>query len=584
MNEDEGNNRRMMLAALLSLVVVMVWPLVFPPEKPEVTGEETLATSTSTTGTTEKQVGASQGRSDAAPAILKVPAVAEESYPFQGVVKTDDRELPYEVELSNVGGAFVDFRLSSYYERDERNRPTEAPISLADDVRDHSDEDLSFGQMGAVGFGDKTTFSFPTRPVYTVVDQSSDEDRGYIKYLLSTPEGVEVEREYSFSRDSFAVELAVTVRNRSGRAHSHQLWIGSALALNDATRPKSGFLNFAPAADHLETVCFANGSVNRTNISSLSSLEEFGQDVGWVGIDRQYFLAAFVARDVERDDAKCVFERKGDTARSQMILPLVNLGPGEVHRHKFTAYLGIKSPTLLQSVQANLEGAINYTLIGLNLAPLCAALLWVLGLLHDVTASWGLAIIGLTMLVKIVLFPLNQRQGKSMRAMSALKPEMDRIREKYADDNQRQSEEVMRLYREHNVNPASGCLPVLIQLPIGISFFRALGSSVDLYQEEFLWISDLTTPDPLFILPISLAILMFLQQRLTPTAMDPAQQRIMMFTLPLVSGLFMFAMPAGLCVYILVNSVLTIVQQQLINKSMGPPPGAKESVVQGATS
>ena len=135
----------------------------------------------------------------------------------------------------------------------------------------------------------------------------------------------------------------------------------------------------------------------------------------------------------------------------------------------------------------------------------------------------------------------------------------------------------MRLYREHNVNPAGGCLPILIQMPIWFALYRSLWVSVDLYQQGFLWIEDLTTRDPLYILPIALVIVMFLQQRMTPTTMDPAQQKMMQYTMPILFGAMMLALPAGLCFYILVNTLLTIVQQHFINKSIGPIGGPAAS-------
>jgi YidC/Oxa1 family membrane protein insertase len=139
---------------------------------------------------------------------------------------------------------------------------------------------------------------------------------------------------------------------------------------------------------------------------------------------------------------------------------------------------------------------------------------------------------------------------------------------------------MMRIYREHNVNPASGCVPVLLQMPIWFALYRALWVSVDLYQESFLWIPDLTARDPLWILPVTLVAVMFLQQKMTPTAMDPAQQKMMLYVMPLLFGSMMSALPAGLCFYILVNSLLTIVQQHFINKSIGSlggPPPAQEA-------
>ena len=208
--------------------------------------------------------------------------------------------------------------------------------------------------------------------------------------------------------------------------------------------------------------------------------------------------------------------------------------------------------------------------MGLNLAILCEGLLAVLALIYGLSGSWGLAILGLTVLVKLTLFPLNQRSGRSMRAMSRLKPEMEELKKKYPEDRQRQSEEMMKLYRNNNVNPASGCVPMLLQMPIWFALYRALWVSIDLYQESFLWIPDLTSRDPYWILPVMLVVVMFLQQKMTPTTMDAAQQKMMMYFMPLMFGAMMMALPAGLCFYIFVNTVLTIVQQHFINKDGGP--------------
>lgn len=578
MNEEDGNNRRMLIAAALCLALLVVWPMIFPPP-PAPESDPGSSVGTATVAEAENRRDAEAWRekervesSTVAAAVEATADVDPEIFEFWGAVPVDDEAIPFEVRLSNVGGAFEMVRLPSYRERDSDNRATDAAISLSDPVQELPVDGFRFQQMGGVELVGATSFDLPRRPVYEVVEQRDD----YIKYRLTTRSGVVVEREYRFSKESFAVEMAISVTNRSGKAQTHQLQVGAALSANDAMRQGGGFFSaFMPPPDHLEAVCHADGSVYRENINSLEEgeVERYGQEVRWIGVDRQYFLAAIVARDREREAASCALERKGDAARATMTLPPVELAPGDTHRHKFTAYLGVKMPELLEAVDAELEGAINYTVLGLDLAPLCTALLWILGLIHDLTGSWGLAIIGLTVLVKAVLFPLNQRQGKSMRAMSALRPEMDKIREKFPDDRQRQSEEMMRLYKEHNVNPASGCLPILIQMPIWFALYRSLWVSVDLYQEGFLWMGDLTTRDPYWILPVVLTLVMFIQQRMMPAAMDPVQQKIMMYTMPLFFGFLMAALPAGLCLYILVNTLLTILQQHLINRSIGPSSG-----------
>ena len=577
MHEDEGDNRRMMLALLLCTAVVMVWPRIFPPpERPqpkaEAAKEEVRTATTAVAAVETSSVGNRSGQ--------VVPDIT--TFGFEGSVTADDREIPFEVTLSNVGGAFEGYRLPSYREIAEEEDGKPNGVSLADNVRKASKSEFEFGQMAAISFEPGTTFVVPRRTVYEVAEQRDD----FVRYRYQTGEGIVVEREYRFVPDSFKVELAVTIKNESQKMHRHQLSISAALASRKSMKAGGGFFGFlAPPRDHLEALCHAGNRLQRSNVQSLKAAKEFEGEVRWVAMDRQYFLGAIVARDDgTRAESECKLERKGDSARSKMILPPVEMGPGESYRHKFTAYLGVKVPSLLEAVEADLGGAVNYTIWGLDLAVLCEALLWVLRQIYILTGSWGLAIIGLTALVKIVLFPLSQRQGKSMRAMSALRPEMERIREKYEDDRQRQSEELMRLYKEHNVNPVGGCLPILLQLPIGLSLYRALWVSVDLYQEQFLWISDLTARDPYYILPVLLSLVMFLQQRMMPTAMDPAQQRIMMYTMPAVFGGLMLALPSGLCLYILVNTLLTIIQQHLINRSMGPPPGVGRPVVQGAAS
>jgi YidC/Oxa1 family membrane protein insertase len=567
--DDESQKQRMLLAAGLCLLVLFAWQLIFPPQRRRASPDAgPVATATAAVPVARTSTHA------LAPPVQ----VAISTREFRGSVDYDGTAHPYEAVLTNAGGAIERWTLPSFRERDKDNRPTSEPIGLANPTRDLSDERAAFGQMAGIGFLPSTTFRVPKRILF---EETEKTDRS-VTYRYRTSEGVEIERYYEFKPDDFVVELAVTVRNGSANEQSHQLEIGAGLVASEAMKQGSGvFSVFVPPPDHLQTLCYADGEVERYVFEKVREEPERARTgVQWVAVDRQYFTAALVARD--REVEECRLEANGDTARAVLVMPKETLRPGAETRHKFTAYLGVKKPTLLTKVGANLEAAIDYKILGLNLAPLCALLLWILALLHGWTGSWGLAILGLTVLVKLTLFPLNQRSGKSMRAMSALKPQMDEIREKFATDKQRQSEELMRLYREHNVNPAGGCLPILIQMPIWFALYRSLWVSVDLYQQGFLWIADLTTRDPLWILPVALVIVMFLQQKMTPTTMDPAQQKMMQYTMPLMFGAMMAALPAGLCFYIFVNTLLTIAQQHFINRSIGPKVGPSASA-QGVT-
>lgn len=586
--EDQANqNRRLVLAAGLCLLVLMLWPVLFPRPKVAVTPPASDPVATATRSQPAQVVAGTATTS--APATAKVePAFFE----FAGSVPVDSRQVPYNVKLSNVGGGIETFLLPSYKERDRDNRATEDPIALANPVVGrllagelpidgfpNAEARAAYGQMSSLRFLEGTTFTVPALPVYEVVEAQGDK----VRYRYRSPQGMEIEREYQFKKDAFEIELAVTVRNGSKQPQSHRLELGGALEATDAMVGGGGFLaSFVPPPDHLKGLCDTDGNVKRPSYQELvKESETFKEAVRWAAIDRQYFVAAFVARDGAQAPGECRLEAKEKVARAGLVSDLVSLGPGEERRHRYTAYFGVKKQSLLTSVDAGLEGAVDYTILGLNLAPLCAALLWILGMIHGATGSWGVAILGLTFLVKVMLFPVNQRAGKASRAMAVLKPELDKIKDKFPEDRQRQSEEMMKLYRDHGVNPAGGCLPTLLQMPIWFALYRSLWVSVDLYQEGFLWIADLTTRDPYWILPVALVVVMFLQQKMMPTAMDPAQAKIMLYTMPLMFGAMMMALPAGLCFYILVNTLLTIVQQHFINRSIGPPKGPP--VVQGAT-
>ena len=195
-------------------------------------------------------------------------------------------------------------------------------------------------------------------------------------------------------------------------------------------------------------------------------------------------------------------------------------------------------------------------------------LLWLLRIFHGWVGNWGMAIIMLTFLVKVLFFPMTQKAFRSMQKMQKIQPEMKEIREKYKDNPQEMNKKVFEVMSVNKVNPAAGCLPMLIQMPVWIALYNVLLTSVDLYHTKFLYLKDLTEPDPFLVLPITIMVLMFLQQRFSmPANMDPVQQQVMRF-MPLFFGLMFFAFPSGLAVYVFVNMVLSILQQWWIKRSL----------------
>jgi YidC/Oxa1 family membrane protein insertase len=238
------------------------------------------------------------------------------------------------------------------------------------------------------------------------------------------------------------------------------------------------------------------------------------------------------------------------------------LAPGESKTIRTLAYLGPKTPEELSLAGHNLRRAINtgfFTSLADGLTGLLAAI-------HGFVGNWGIAIILLTFFVKLVLYPLTHKQMASMAKMKELKPEMDRINELYADDREKKGAAVMELYRKKGVNPMAGCFPVVLQLPIWFSLYSSLSSNIRLLNAPFaLWWTDLSSPDPYFVLPLALGVLMFVQQKLAPpTGTDPMQAKMMLYMMPTMITSFMLFLPAGLCLYMFTNSALSIVQQRVI--------------------
>lgn len=312
----------------------------------------------------------------------------------------------------------------------------------------------------------------------------------------------------------------------------------------------------------------------------------FGPDVSWTGTTDAYF-SNILAAD-EPIAARCVLRASlrggtyddphGTLYEAELRFPRVDLAPGETTLARAVGYLGPNDRETLRGAGHHLVEVIDlgwFSFIADGLTELLAAIAGVVG-------NWGLAIILLTLLVKLVFYPLTMKSFRSMAAMRKLKPEIDKINEKYASDREKKGAAMMELYRKEKINPASGCLPSMLQMPVWFALYRSLSTNIELYHAPFvLWWTDLSAPDPYFVLPGLVAVLMHVQQRLTPTAMDPAQAKMMMYMMPAVIGVFMLFLPAGLCLYMVTNSTLTMLQQKAIyakldREGSAPAPAASD--------
>ena len=249
---------------------------------------------------------------------------------------------------------------------------------------------------------------------------------------------------------------------------------------------------------------------------------------------------------------------KGATAKSALL-------GRKIREFKYKAFVGPKDIDALKSAAPGLDDTIDFWVLGFLAKPM----LWLMRLSYSVVPSWGLAIVFLTLIVKLLTLYWTQKSMTSMKRMADLRPKIEALKEKYGDDKVKLNEATMALYKQEKINPLGGCLPMLLQMPIWIALYRTIYGAVDLYQAPlFLWIKDLSAHDPYFVMPVLLGVLMFVQQKLQPTAGDPTQAKMMLWMMPIMFTSFMLFLPSGLVFYILVNTILSVIHQQVVNRGL----------------
>lgn len=292
--------------------------------------------------------------------------------------------------------------------------------------------------------------------------------------------------------------------------------------------------------------------------------EDLGQGY-WAGISSRYFLNAIIDQTPGTPGNRPQFQTRyldnGDVTAN-----LIYRITDSTSRISLRNYYGPKDVDLLKEASPNLNAVVDFGWFTVIAYPLLKALKWFYNYVHN----YGIAIILLTILVKVVTYPLTLKSMKSMKEMQRIQPQLAALREKHKDDKEKLNREMLQLMKANGYNPMGGCFPIFIQMPIFVALYNVLYGAIDLVNAPFFgWIHDLSAKDPFYITPILLAGMMFLQQKLTPnTATDPAQQRMMMM-MPVIFGFMMLWLPSGLTLYMLVNSVVSIVQQLWINRSLG---------------
>jgi YidC/Oxa1 family membrane protein insertase len=319
-----------------------------------------------------------------------------------------------------------------------------------------------------------------------------------------------------------------------------------------------------------------DGKASRTPLAKITTSSPFEKQelITWAGFSHKYFFFGLIPENASLKTVR-VSATPTDKAlelktTGDLILNEKQIPPGETTSYTYSYYIGPKQLNELATVQADLQKAIDY---GDWIGPIARFLLSILHFFYSLIPNYGVAIILLTILVKMALYPLAKKSAISMRRLQQVQPKMKEIREKYKNDKQRINVETMKLYKEEKVNPVGGCFPLLIQMPVFFALYRVFYASIELRQAPFFgWIKDLAVHDPYFVTPVLMTALMWYQQKMTPQPpVDDdneaaKMQRSMMKWMPIVFGGVMIFLPAGLTLYFLVSALITIIQTSYLNK------------------
>ena len=376
----------------------------------------------------------------------------------------------------------------------------------------------------------------------------------------SPSSGLSVEKTFHFYRDSFKVDLEYTVNNAGAEPYraANYLQIQRHYA-----PPKRSMFN-VDSYSFYGPVVYNGSKYEKLKVTDLAETP-FSQSVakGWMAAIQHHFLAAAIPPGAE------TWSYAGRFADERFLVsaigPLQTVAPGESASFKSELFVGPKIQSELAAIAPGLDLTVDYGRFALLAQPL----FWILQKIHNVVGNWGLAIIICTLLIKLVFYKLSETSGRSMARMRQMQPRMKALQERHKDDKQALSSAMMDLYKKEKINPAAGCLPMLVQIPFFMAFYWVLLESVEMRQAPFMmWITDLSSRDPYFVLPLLMGAAMFFQQKLNPPPPDPVQAKMMQAMPIVMTGMFAF-FPAGLVVYWLTNSVLSIAQQWRINKVLG---------------
>ncbi len=491
-------------------------------------------------------------------AALPVAGAAEAATPkVTHVVSTDVLKLTFDSEGGSLVGADLLQHLAATHS--SKNQDVK-PLTLLTQTPNHT----YVAQTGLIGSGALPTHKTPMKLVSTDTALKDDQDSLVVRFESDVVGGTKLVKTYTLQRGSYEVAVKHEVVNTGTADVAPQLYMQLVRDGSKGENETPFYSTFTGPAIYTQAakyqkVEFAQIEGNKADFIKVAS-------DGYVAMVQHYFASAWLLGDgIEREH----FARKVDTNlySAGMITPVGTVTPGQSKAVESRLFVGPQAEKVLEKVAPGLELVKDYGWLTMLAKPLY----WLLEKIHSFVSNWGWAIVLLVVLLKASFYWLNAMAYRSMAKMKAINPRIQEMRERMKDNPQQMQMEMMRIYKEEKVNPMGGCFPIMIQIPVFIALYWVLLSSVEMRNAPWtLWITDLSSPDPWYILPLVMTITTVIQTALNPLPPDPMQAKLM-WIMPLVFSVMFFFFPSGLVLYWITNNVLTILQQAYINNSMGVP-------------
>ncbi|MDP1951921.1 MAG: membrane protein insertase YidC [Nitrosomonas sp.] len=456
-------------------------------------------------------------------------------------------------EIDTAGGDIRRLGLLKHPSREDETKPY--------DLLQNSTAHISVAQSGLIGDelpSHKTKYTVESE-VHNYELRPGD-DTVVVRLLAPEVNGIQVAKTYTFHRGTYVIDVAFEIANHSDSSIQPFSYFQ---ILRDGNQPEASSALMMPS--YLGAAIYTDeGKFQKIKFSDLDKNKAdypANDDNGWIAMLEHYFVTAWIP---EQQTPREYYAKRltANHYTAGIIAPVGSVSPGQTKTVSEQLYAGPQEQKKLAELAPGLDLTVDYGWLTIIAKPL----FWLLSFYHSYVGNWGIAIILLTLTVKLIFFPLSAAGYRSMAKLRVVTPKLQRIREQYSGDRQRMHQAMMEFYKEEKINPMGGCLPILVQIPVFIALFWTLLAAVELrYAPLTLWITDMSVPDPYYVLPLLMGVSMWLQSKLSPVPADPIQAKIMKI-MPVAFSIFFFFFPSGLVLYSLCNNILSIAQQWQITR------------------